>query len=262
MLVLLHGYGGSVLHWHSSVEILKQHFRVIVPNLSHLFIGQNKIYFSVQVEILAQFMKSHFPNERISVAGVSYGGALAWAMSLQYPDLVDKLICINPMMPMPQDSFRLPELRYFVSTPISEKALRHALTTPIGKAFLRRATVLFRNERDSLAERVTQLAGRKLEFVAGMLYRFIWVLRQEDWTYWLQKAESLSKPSMLIFDGTDPLFSKEKYLDFSKLFRCQEVHELEDVGHLVVNKSPEFVAGKIVSFCQTGLMTKKSKKSA
>lgn len=143
ILVLLHGYGGSAMHWDGLLENLKGCYRVVIPSISHLFLSQDKIYFSIQVEVLAKYLKEHFPGQKVNLAGTSYGGALAWALSTQYPELVDQLVLINPMLPHPGKLFVPPEVRYFCVTPWTEKGIHVALETPIGQAVIRRLIVPF-----------------------------------------------------------------------------------------------------------------------
>jgi pimeloyl-ACP methyl ester carboxylesterase len=87
-LLLLHGYAGSVLHWDHVVAGIGNHYQVIVPNLTHVFMGRNALTFSEQIEILAKFIKLNFPNKKIHLAGISYGGALVWGIALKYPELI------------------------------------------------------------------------------------------------------------------------------------------------------------------------------
>ncbi|WP_374032377.1 alpha/beta fold hydrolase [Bdellovibrio bacteriovorus] len=86
LLILLHGYGGSVHHWESIAENLSAHYRVIVPNLSHIYMSSDKLFFTVQIEAVAKFIRENFPGEKVSLAGLSYGGGLCpgdWRPSIR-----------------------------------------------------------------------------------------------------------------------------------------------------------------------------------
>src|SRR5207253_2377136 len=98
-------------------------YRVVVPNLSHLFMSTDRIFFTVQVESIAHFIKTNFPGQKVHVAGLSFGGALTWALSRQHPEMVEKMILINPVIPDPISAFTLPELRYFFVMPMNSRAI-------------------------------------------------------------------------------------------------------------------------------------------
>lgn len=250
ILILLHGFGGSVHHWSACVEELAKYYRVVVPNLSHLFMSTDRIFFTVQVETLAQFIRHNFPGEKVSIAGLSFGAALTWALSRQHPDLLEKMVLINPLVPDPVPLFRLPELRYFFVMPLQSRSIYVLLSTPIGKAFLRRAAMIFRDERSGGMGRLELLKGRRLLFISHLIYNFSWMLRKEDWQWWKSKIENTSFPCLMIFDREDLLFSKETYLNFAALLRAEKIVELTGAGHLAIKSRPETIAQAIHQFLQ------------
>jgi pimeloyl-ACP methyl ester carboxylesterase len=245
ILILLHGFGGSVHHWDSCAEELAKNYRVIVPNLSHLFMSTDRVFFTVQVEAIAQFVRINFPNEKVHIAGLSFGGALAWALSRQCPELVAKLILINPVVPNPISQFSLPELRYFFVMPMNSRSIYVLLSTPIGKAFLKRAAMIFRDERSGGVGRLDSLKGRKLLFVSHLIYNFAWMLRREDWHWWQEKVAKTDSPTLLIYDREDLLFSREVYLKFAEASRAEKVVELNGAGHLAIKSRPELICRAI-----------------
>ncbi len=254
ILVLLHGYGGSVMHWDAIIENLKTDYRVVVPSISHLFLSKDKIFFSIQIEVLAQFLKENYRHQKVNLAATSYGGALAWGLSVQYPDLVDRLVLINPMLPHPGKYFIPPELRYFCVTPWTEKGIKVALSTPIGQALIKKLIAAFRDERSSSHARTQKLTGKKLEFVSHLVHNFTWILHKEDWTSWDDKiAQCLRRPhSMLIYDVQDYLFSEKAYQDFGKNLGSEKVVSTSGGGHLTIKTKPEEICRFIRDFvpCQ------------
>lgn len=249
LLILLHGFGGSVHHWEGCLPELAKHYRVVVPNLSHLFMSTDRIFFSVQVETIAMFIQQNFPGEKVHVAGLSFGGALAWALSMQHPKLVRRLVMINPMVPEPIHSFRLPELRYFFVMPMSSRSIYFLLSTPIGKAFLRKAATIFRDERSGGVGRLDLLSGRKLLFVSLLIYNFAWILRKEDWQSWKDRMQTVTVKSLMIFDREDLLFDEDTYAKFAELYKCEKTVELTGAGHLAIKSRPETIAKIIHDYC-------------
>ncbi|MGZ3746989.1 MAG: alpha/beta fold hydrolase [Pseudobdellovibrionaceae bacterium] len=251
ILLLLHGFGGSVHHWESCMEELSKNYRVVLPNLSHLFMSTDRIFFTVQVETIAHFIKVNFPEQKVFIAGVSFGGALTWALSRQHPDLIEKIVLINPMIPDPVPTFSLPELRYFFVMPLSSRAIYVLLSTPIGKAFLRRVAMIFRDERSEGEGRLDTLKGRRLLFISHLIYNFAWILRREDWSWWKDKISLTHFPCLMIFDNEDLLFTKEVYLKFMAELRAEKVLEISGAGHLAIKTQPEKISLAIHEFIST-----------
>ncbi|UYL09646.1 alpha/beta hydrolase [Bdellovibrio sp. SKB1291214] len=248
ILLLLHGYGGSVHHWEGIAAHLEQHYRVVIPNLSHIYMSSDKLFFTVQVEVLARFIKEHFPDERVHVAGLSYGGALSWGLATMHPQLVRKMALINPMVTDPVKKFMPKELRFFFSIPLNLKSIYIMLSTPMGASFLKRAAQIFRDERSEGAVSVERLKGRKLQFVAHMIHHFSWILRSEDWQAWNRKLFNYRGECRLIFDESDLLFNQEAYRGFAKHLGCEDLIVLKGAGHLAIKSQPDQVAHHLIEF--------------
>lgn len=246
LLILLHGYGGSVLHWDGMTQELSRHFRVIVPNLSHLYMSSDKLLFTVQIEVLAEFIRNHFKNEKVNLVGTSFGGAIAWGLALQHPQLVDEIMFVNPLIPDPTSHFIVNEIRYFFRLPLTEKATQVLLATPIGKIFLRKIAQIFRDERSEGDLALDQLTGRKLQFLAAMVANLVWIVRSEDWKHWLGRMSPLPVKSTFIFDSDDALFSPESYKNFAIHLGSERVVELHGAGHLAIKTRPGLISNIIL----------------
>ncbi|WP_413582155.1 alpha/beta fold hydrolase [Bdellovibrio sp. HCB288] len=251
ILILLHGYGGSIHHWDAVATQLESRYRVIVPNLTHLYLSSDKLFFTVQVEVLAKFIHDNFPQQRVHLAGLSYGGALSWALATQHPHLVDKLALINPMVTDPVKNFLLKELRFFFSIPLNLKSIYVMLSTPMGASFLRKAAHIFRDERSEGPISLDRLKGRKLQLVAHMIHHFAWILRSEDWQYWRKKLFHYRGECRFIFDDSDLLFNQDAYRSFAQHIGCEDLVILQGAGHLAIKTKPEVVAQHLLEFLQT-----------
>lgn len=247
-LLLLHGYAGTVLHWDQVISPLSKKFRVIALNLNHLYLGKKPLKFSEQVEILAKFLREHFPKEKVHMAGISYGGALLWGVALKYPELVDKTIFINPMPPKPVDSFNMPILKSFFRLPLNMKMIYMILRTPMGKMFLKNAASVFRIERAEFWEHQGKLNGRKLLVICQVIHRFAYILRNENWNAWVDRIEAWVHPSMLIFDYEDTLFTPKTYHRFQELIGCDEVREIHLAGHIATQTRGPEIADMVLEF--------------
>lgn len=248
-VVLLHGYAGSPLHWDYVVQQLSPTYKVIVPNLSHLSMGGDKITFSGQIDLLAAFLRHHCPLEAVKLVGISFGGALAWGLAIRYPELVDRVVFINPMAPFPVQSFRQFGLRMFYTLPLGFREIWYFLRTPMGHKFLKNIGAVFRNltgEGDE--ERLLHLQGRKLNFVCHLFQKFGWIVRNERWDIWEKKLDFWTHDCLLIYEKQDPLFSVDFYESFGRILSCDKVVETNEAGHISILNQPELISQAIVDF--------------
>ncbi len=99
-VLLLHGKNFSGFYWESTIEFLAAHgYRVIAPD--QLGFGQSSrpdIHYSFHV--MAQNTRAlldHLGIQHAAVIGHSMGGMLAVRFTVQYPDVVEKLVLENPI---------------------------------------------------------------------------------------------------------------------------------------------------------------------
>lgn len=248
VLLLLHGFGGSPQHFKAIAQELASDYRVIVPNLSHLYHSANKVFFSVQVAALAKYIQEQFPEQKVHIAGVSYGGALAWALAARYPHLVQALSLVNPMVCDPVKNFVPLEMKFFFSVPLNLKSTYLMLHSPLGKSFLKKAAFFFRSERVDGPGAIETLEGRKLQFVAHIIHKFAWTLKNEDWSSWSPLLYNFRGDSQMIVCKDDGLFSQDSFQKFAMHIGCENVHTLESGGHLVIRSEPEVIAQLIREF--------------
>jgi 4,5:9,10-diseco-3-hydroxy-5,9,17-trioxoandrosta-1(10),2-diene-4-oate hydrolase len=96
-LVLLHGAGAGSVVWYQTIGALSNHFRVIVPDV--VGYGESDKPSAAYdrpfyVSWLHDFLDA-IELDRISLAGVSQGGAIAAQFAIDYPDRVNHLALID-----------------------------------------------------------------------------------------------------------------------------------------------------------------------
>jgi pimeloyl-ACP methyl ester carboxylesterase len=102
-LVLIHSHFYTMRLWQPWVDALASDFTVVRYDLtSHGLTGPDPSgdYSRARGIELLNGLLDHLGIERVSIAGSSTGGALAWYYAARYPQRVDRLILINaPGMP-------------------------------------------------------------------------------------------------------------------------------------------------------------------
>lgn len=249
ILICLHGYAGSTRQWEPVADILSKNFKVVVPNLTHLSMGFEKAKFSEQVDELAHFIKTHYSGKKVSLCGISYGGALTWGVATTYPEMIHRVVLINPMPPNPKNSFAPSYLRYFFSYSWPTVAIYYFFRSRWGKNLLQEMAMVFRNlSGESTRDRVQSLEGRRLQFVCHMIHKFAWILNNENWSHWHRKLNQWSHNTLLIFEVYDPLFLESFYRDFAKRIKCKNTVITQGAGHISIVQESRLVAGAIREF--------------
>ncbi len=126
VVVMLHGFSVPYFIWDGTCEYLvKQGFRVLRydqygrgfsdrPNLVY-----NKETYYKQLMDLLQKLKLHTP---VDIIGVSFGGMLATDFAGNFPQLVNKVVLIDPGYPSMKPPYPRLITRYFETTHPDERA--------------------------------------------------------------------------------------------------------------------------------------------
>ena len=179
-MVLLHGYGGSHLDWDVIAVDLAKDFRVYLPNFStHYLDLKNRLSFMDLVELVGAFVReiSAQRGTKVIVAGASFGGALAWALTIRFPDLVEKLVLVSPMPPNPAPRIRDPRMKFLLKLATIPKGVAIFLATPAGHLLLPYLERIFQLPwaRHQKNKRWALLTHRKLRIVSHSVERFAWI---------------------------------------------------------------------------------------
>lgn len=232
-IVLLHGFGGQQSDWSQIESSLKKSRTVIVPNLSRVYLNIGDFRGNVNlIEILLR--KLFFRFGSMDLAGVSYGGAMAWALRSRCPEVIGKVMLVNPMPPKPvlrMVSQSLRDLVFFARIPFFLGAY---LRSPFGKKAL---LTLAGSIRLDLGERLKGfhlLLSRRQKLVLMLLTRFSRILTREDWDYWECQLNGQGPETVLIVSQNDPLFGMNyaRWLQ-ERLGNCQLV-VMEKGSHMAI----------------------------
>lgn len=97
-IIFIHGLGSYLPAWTKNINELKNNFRCIALDLPGYGKSSKEIH-SGQMEFYADIVNvfaGKLGLKKVVIAGHSMGGQIAIVASLKYPDLVDKLILVDP----------------------------------------------------------------------------------------------------------------------------------------------------------------------
>lgn len=100
MLVLLHGASATSLMWSPNIEALSREYRTVAVDQTGEF-GKSRCDKRVRtledlVAWLHELIGGLEGRERVSLAGMSYGGALAAQYALHFPERLEKIVLLAP----------------------------------------------------------------------------------------------------------------------------------------------------------------------
>jgi pimeloyl-ACP methyl ester carboxylesterase len=250
-LILLHGYGGSPHDWDHLVHGLTTRFRVIVPHLSSLYMDSDeKVSFRTQVEVLSEFVGRVLPEaETTHMIAASYGGALAWGLSVFDPRRIDRLILLSPMPPDPMPRIRMPSLRRVLKLSIWPQLLWLFLKTKWGQKLLPALAEHFNvGWLKKTSERFHKVTGRKVRLAVHVIHRFGWIIQKENWSYWEKRIRFIESPVCLIWGSEDKLYLENEPERLQSIFPSCRLHRIHGAGHVIAKESPTQVEAILDSF--------------
>jgi len=254
-IVFLHGYGGSPANWNQVTRELAKKFRVITPDLSEIYTDISKQFtFRQQVSALSDFVSKIGDGKPVNIAASSYGGALAWGIAITSPHLVEGLVLLSPMPPHPQSRIRNRVLKQFLFLGRWPKLLWLYLKSPLGRRALPRIAEIFQFswalQNKMKSKRFSTLTIRQIQVLTHVIYRFSWILRLEDWSFWESRLQFIQSPICLIWGQRDMLFNQGEPERMQKIFEDCQLHSIANTGHLSMRDNPAPVVQIIQNFLE------------
>lgn len=247
-LVLLHGFGGSPADWKEVSARFSDRFQVVTPFMSHFMVGGD-FGFSEHVQALERFLEDLVAEKgKVYLAGASYGGALAWALRATAPELIEKLVLVNPMPPYPIERMKSSSLRTLMKIAKRPWLLSLYLWSHTGKKTLRGLAEAVRPDWKSRFHRFHLILSKKQKLVFYTIHRFSQILFREDWAYWDHKISQGGCETQLILSEDDQLFGTAHSDWMGKVFGPAPIHILADTPHMAVKTNPEGVYEIMLEF--------------
>lgn len=236
VVVLVHGTSSSLHTWNVWTDSLKQDFRVIRMDLPGFGLtGPNPSgdYSMASYDHFLHAFLDSLGVGKISLAGNSLGGNIAWSYALEYPDQVEKLILIDASG-YPRMS-RLPFVFRLAKIPVLSKII--TLVTP--KFLVRKSLeeVYYDDSKitNSLVTRYYRLSLRKGNREA--LVQRLQQSAQDSSLY--KRIPELKMPVLIMWGRQDQWLSLQKAYRFQDDIPQAQLVVFDKAGHVPMEEIPD-----------------------
>ncbi len=249
-IILIHGYTASVYVWNTSAPILADAgFHVIAIDLLGFGYSEKPAAFDYSIQSQAR-MISRFMDRlgigKATIAGSSYGGAVAATLALDYPERVDKLVLVDAVIN--DDVKSHPVLKLAAIPGIGE------VITPFlsdSKLFLRyrmHGTLAKANHHLITKDRIESIQ-RPLKAADG--HRSL-LATSRNWSAKRieQDAYLINHPTLIIWGEEDSVIPIENGHKLHDAILNSRFVVLKDCGHVPQEEKTEIFTDLVAEFCR------------
>lgn len=263
LILLLHGFPEFWYSWRHQIPFLAEHgYRVVAPDLRG-YNDSDKPRKGYDVPTLIRDIEGLIKGlgqERAIIVGHDWGGVLAWAFAIHYPQMTDRLIIMNAPHPaaMMRELRTVKQLRkswyiFFFQIPwLPEYVLLRNSANEIGR-MLRGAAV----QKAAFPREVTaqfQYAMSKPGAMTAALNYYRQLFRHRP-SYATRGKYHVSVPTLLIWGEQDIALDIALTTGLEEWVDKIEVRRIPDSGHWVQQERPEKVNAFMLEFLQSALLS-------
>ncbi|MBX2840729.1 MAG: alpha/beta hydrolase [Flammeovirgaceae bacterium] len=242
-LLLLHGSFSSLHTFDEWTKILSKRFTVIRLDLPAFGLTgpmpNDQYNIPNYIRYVDCFLKM-LKIDKVSIAGSSLGGWIAWEYALQFPKKVNKLILIDAAGFITENQLPLPFR--MAKTPFLNKVIKFVIRKSLLEDFVREVYFNKSKVTQELADRYYDLFTRE-----GNPEAFLKMVnsRYKDNSKHLKK---LKVPTLILWGKEDNWIPVENAHRFHELIPTNDLIIYDLVGHLPMEEIPEDSALDVTSF--------------
>lgn len=234
-IVLIHGTGSSLHTYDDWAGNLKKDYRVIRMDLPAYGLTGPFPDRNYSIDNYVVFIKNFLASlgiKKCRLAGNSLGGNIAWNFTLQYPDMVDKLILIDAAG-YPASSKSIPAAFKIARIPVLNNLFtfispRFIVASSVKNVYADKSKVT-----DSIIDRYFELSLRE-----GNRQAFVDRLSFQDKENAHLKIKNIQQPTLVLWGSEDLLIPIEKANLFHEDLPNDTLVILKNSGHIPMEESP------------------------
>ncbi len=235
-VILLHGFGASLLTWEDWAADLERDHRVIrydLPGFGLTGADPTGDYTDERSMAVLVALMDRLGVTRASIVGNSMGGRIAWAFAATHPDRVDKLVLVSP------DGFASPDLAYgkAPTVPLMLRALPYVLPS-----FMLRASLAPAYAKPGVLTQALFDRYRDMMLAPGVRAAVVQRMGQQVLVDPVPRLERIQAPTLLMWGEQDRMIPFKNSADYLAALPHATLVALPGVGHLPQEEAPETVA--------------------
>ena len=252
-LVMVHGLGGSALNWMAVGPEFAKHHRAVALDLAGF--GETPLYrrsaaVGANAELVSEFIERLF-DERATVIGNSMGGHIAVLLGADHPDLVDRIVLVDPAVPGVHVRRPAPQMlgvMAALSVPgLAENLLDRRLRSLTPEQLVHEVLALVCADPSRLGSEIVeahiQLTRERERLGAQSGRAFLQAsrslgLRMADPRFWTH-AREVKAPVLVVHGERDRLIPVASARELVRRIPRWRLEVLEGVGHVPMMETPD-----------------------
>ncbi len=234
-VILLHGFGASLLTWEEWARDLERDHRVIrydLPGFGLTGADPSGDYTDARSIAVLLALMDRLGVARASVVGNSMGGRIAWTFAALHPARVDKLVLVSP------DGFRSPGLAYGVApkVPLLMRALPYVLPS-----FMLRASLAPAYANPAVMTDALFTQYRDMMLAPGVRDAIVQRMGQQVLVDPVPLLQRIDAPTLLMWGEQDRMIPFANSADYLRALPHAKLAALPGIGHIPQEEAPATV---------------------
>jgi len=241
-VLLLHGFGSSLLTWEAWAHGLSAKYRVIrfdIPGFGLTGPDPTGDYSDARSMTVLLGLMDTLHLRTASLIGNSMGGKLAWQFAAEHPERTNKLVLVSP------DGFASPGFAYGVrpNVPAMVRLLPYTLPTVMVRMSLAPAY----GNPDALTPEILA-RYRDMMLAPGVRPAMIARMEQVDLQPPEPKLRSIKAPTLIVWGERDAMIPFSNAQDYAKTIPNSRIVSFGDLGHVPMEEAPARALAPVLAF--------------